>query len=268
MLKKIFRLIIIGLVVIGVALIFIRQKDSSPPPKKKPKQIAAKKAERWAREHSPTYTFDGTELEFVKMDKLENGGYDIVFKFSSRYTGYGDRKGKISAPAITPHRIEIRVQKKSGGDLWKITRAVTDETFDEINEEFIDDRPEKKTRAVDLFFIQVEDRQEEVVPLSREITYESGIEKAALEALLSGLSQKEKEKGYMTAINQGTEILDFKIVNKRAEVSFNQKIDEDVAGSATVMAIRDQIESTLTQFEGVEKVRISVNGETDSILQP
>jgi spore germination protein GerM len=35
-----------------------------------------------------------------------------------------------------------------------------------------------------------------------------------------------------------------------------------------VMAIREQIEKTLLQFETIDDVVISINGETEEVLQP
>ena len=53
-----------------------------------------------------------------------------------------------------------------------------------------------------------------------------------------------------------------------ATADFNARLDEGVAGSAMVMAIRGQIEQTLLQFPTVDEVVISVDGETEEVLQP
>ncbi|MDD3123440.1 MAG: GerMN domain-containing protein, partial [Candidatus Izemoplasmatales bacterium] len=53
-----------------------------------------------------------------------------------------------------------------------------------------------------------------------------------------------------------------------ATVDFNEKLQEGVAGSATVMAIRNQIERTLLQFDYITEVVISINGDSEEILQP
>lgn len=53
-----------------------------------------------------------------------------------------------------------------------------------------------------------------------------------------------------------------------AQVDFSQDLDEGVAGSARVMALREQIKKTLLQFETVDEVVISVDGQTEGILQP
>ncbi|MGM0629168.1 MAG: GerMN domain-containing protein, partial [Patescibacteria group bacterium] len=44
--------------------------------------------------------------------------------------------------------------------------------------------------------------------------------------------------------------------------------NEDVAGSATVLAIRGQIENTLRQFDPVDNVVIKIEGEEEGVLQP
>ncbi len=268
MFKKIVKLLLpcIAVIVIGI-IVFTELKDRYLP-EKQPQDVMVEEARRWVREHSPTYTFDGMELEFVQMDEISSGVYDVLFEFKSRYTGYGDRTEQVAAPAVTSHKIELRVQMIAGEDRWEITRAVTDDIFDEINGIFLDERMKKESVAVKLYFIRVEDGREEFIPLSREITAGSRIEKRALEALLSGPSEKEKENGYMTAINEEVRILDFNIEKNRAKVSFSKELDQGISGSATVTAIRDQIKNTLTQFDRVGEVEISIDGKTVNILQP
>ncbi|MGM0482593.1 MAG: GerMN domain-containing protein, partial [Patescibacteria group bacterium] len=94
------------------------------------------------------------------------------------------------------------------------------------------------------------------------------IEVLALEELLAGPTEEEEDQGYSTAINEGVEILDFSIQEGTAQVDFSSELNEDVAGSATVLAIRGQIENTLRQFDPVDNVVIMVEGEEEGVLQP
>ena len=51
-------------------------------------------------------------------------------------------------------------------------------------------------------------------------------------------------------------------------IDFNSALDEGVAGSCRVLAIRSQITETLKAFSDTDQVVISINGDTESILQP
>jgi spore germination protein GerM len=108
---------------------------------------------------------------------------------------------------------------------------------------------------------------EDLVPVSRKITGRNDIERKTLEELLVGPTQAERRL-FATFINKGVVIQDFQIKNGVATVDFNQRLEEGVAGSAWVLAIRSQIEKTLLQFDTINKVIISIDGRVDDILQP
>lgn len=84
---------------------------------------------------SPTFSFDGIpdSLDMISVNALESYPvqYRIEFEFDSRQSGYGDREDQILAQVITPHKITVVV---SGG---KVISAVTDETWDELNHQYI-----------------------------------------------------------------------------------------------------------------------------------
>ncbi len=90
----------------------------------------------------------------------------------------------------------------------------------------------------------------------------------ALSELLKGPIGSEKENGYFSSINEGTKIHQIIIEDGVARVDFNQKLNEGVGGSCKVQAIRSQITETLKQFPEIKEVVISVNGESEQILQP
>ncbi|HOF45077.1 MAG TPA: GerMN domain-containing protein, partial [Candidatus Pacearchaeota archaeon] len=91
---------------------------------------------------------------------------------------------------------------------------------------------------------------------------------AAINQLLNGPTEDESERGIFSMINPGTVVYDLTIEDGVAIVDFNEKLQEGVAGSASVMAIRNQIERTLLQFDDINEVVISINGESEEILQP
>lgn len=91
----------------------------------------------------------------------------------------------------------------------------------------------------------------------------------ALISLLVGPNREEKTKGYFTNLPlKVIKINNFEIKNKIAYVDFSKELGIGVAGSCRVQAIRSQITNTLTQFEDIDKVIISINSEIDEILQP
>ncbi len=94
------------------------------------------------------------------------------------------------------------------------------------------------------------------------------IVKNALEELLKGPNLEEKEAGFFTSINEGTQVRSLEIENKIAKVDFDEKLEFQVGGSCRVAAIRSQIIETVRQFQGIDEVVISINGRTEDILQP
>lgn len=109
---------------------------------------------------------------------------------------------------------------------------------------------------------------ENVVAVNREIQKTVATGRAAIEELLKGLTKNEQNQGYITTINPKTQLNSLTINNGVANVDFSQELDQGVAGSCRVNAIRAQITETLTQFPTVRQVVISINGKSDDILQP
>lgn len=107
-----------------------------------------------------------------------------------------------------------------------------------------------------------------VFPVERKIIKTQAVAKAALEELLKGPIQQDKDQGYLTNINNGVLIQSLNITDGTAFVDFNDQLEYQVGGSCHVAAIRAQITETLKQFPTVQNVIISINGRTEDILQP
>ncbi len=90
----------------------------------------------------------------------------------------------------------------------------------------------------------------------------------AVADLLKGPTEQEQAQGFFTSINDGAKVQRVIIESGVAHVDFNDRINEGVAGSCKVQAIRSQITETLKQFSEIREVIISVNGESEEILQP
>jgi spore germination protein GerM len=131
---------------------------------------------------------------------------------------------------------------------------------------------EPETMTVQVFFnnnlLDPEYSCYKVFSVEREIVRTQGVARAALEQLLQGPSQEEKDQGFYTSLNQGIVIQSLSVVNGVAKVDFNDQLEFQAGGSCLVSAIRAQITETLKQFSTVEEVVVSVNGRIGDILQP
>lgn len=108
----------------------------------------------------------------------------------------------------------------------------------------------------------------EVFPVSRTVLNAETLGPGALEVLLLGPIPDEMGTGFTTAIPNGVLIQKFEIKNKVAYVDFSKDLNDGVAGSCMVGAIRSQIENTLNSLSDIDSVVISVNEETEGILEP
>lgn len=107
-----------------------------------------------------------------------------------------------------------------------------------------------------------------VYPVTRSIPETNALARAALEKLLEGPTHEERAAGFETLIPSGVRINSLVINNGVARADFSRELTEGIAGSCRVVAIRAQIETTLKQFPTVKNVMLSVEGETETILQP
>lgn len=107
-----------------------------------------------------------------------------------------------------------------------------------------------------------------VFAVEREILSTRSVALAAMTELLKGPTDAEKAKGYVTNINTGVKIQKLTIENGVAKIDFDERLEYQVGGSCKTSAIIAQIKQTLKQFSTVKDVVISINGETEAILQP
>jgi spore germination protein GerM len=226
------------------------------------------KAEQWVKEEATTFLErGGSELEFQDATEVSDGVYEVTFNFESTFAGYGEvSDDEMSAQVITPHTIVVTVED---GD---VVSAITDDTYDEMEGTLIEEEAEEEEEVVaeesplNLYFVVVEEGQERVEAVERMFVMEDGVEEEVVNALLEGPTTEEEEEGYSTAIDSEATLNSFRIEEKTAYLDFSEELD--ASGSAMVMAIREQIEKTLLQFESVDDVVISINGETEEVLQP
>lgn len=107
-----------------------------------------------------------------------------------------------------------------------------------------------------------------VYPVGRSIPRTQAAGRAALEELLRGPTEQEREAGYITSLNPDVSIRRLEISDGTASVDFDHELERNTGGSCRVAAIRAQITETLKQFPTVDSVVISIDGRTEDILQP
>ncbi|OIO45805.1 hypothetical protein COX24_00590 [bacterium (Candidatus Gribaldobacteria) CG23_combo_of_CG06-09_8_20_14_all_37_87_8] len=107
-----------------------------------------------------------------------------------------------------------------------------------------------------------------VFPVQRRVFKTLEPAKAAIEELLKGPTSNEASQSYQTSLPQNVKLNKIGIAKGVATVDFNEALGYQVGGSCRVSAIRAQITETLKQFPSVQDVVISINGQTEDILQP
>lgn len=93
--------------------------------------------------------------------------------------------------------------------------------------------------------------------------------RAIVEELIKGPPDSYKREGYYTTLPPETAVNSIREEDDTIKVDFNDRINEG-GGSCTMDQRRSQIENTLMNVPqySVKKVIISVNGDTQNVLQP
>jgi germination protein M len=126
---------------------------------------------------------------------------------------------------------------------------------------------EKNMRSSTLYFVNVSDENKiSLQGIVRPVYYEDSPLTETLEALISGLTSSELNKGLLSLIPTGTEILGISISNMTATINFNEIISFNNFGKEGLEAELKQIVYTTTEFSTVDKVQILINGEKKQFL--
>lgn len=126
------------------------------------------------------------------------------------------------------------------------------------------------TIKVKVFFAPKNSQQlqcNDVAAAEREISKTVKVATAALEELLKGPTQDEKQKGLFSQIPAGSKLNSLAIVNGEARADFNQTTQMG-GGSCGQGIVTEQIRQTLLQFPTVKSVKLSIDGQTEGIFQP
>ncbi|MEA1911025.1 MAG: GerMN domain-containing protein, partial [Spirochaetota bacterium] len=126
---------------------------------------------------------------------------------------------------------------------------------------------EKNMRNSTLYFVNVTDENKITLQgMMRPIYYDSSPLTETLEALISGLTSSELNKGLLSLIPSGTELLGISVSNMTATLNFNQALSFNNFGQEGLEAELKQIVYTATEFPTVDKVQILINGQKKQFL--
>jgi len=120
-----------------------------------------------------------------------------------------------------------------------------------------------------IYFVDDSSNATDVLPVRRDIKKNQSLEVAiplVAEELFKGPTGEERDGGLSTAIPEGVQLVDSRMEGKTAVLNFNDRI-EQVAGSATVLLIRKQLEMTFDHLPGVLDVELQVGGRP-ILLEP
>jgi germination protein M len=103
-------------------------------------------------------------------------------------------------------------------------------------------------------------RDDEIGAAARQVAVDEGVERAAVEELLTGPSDAESQNVLGTAIPEETTLNDVGIEDGVATVDLSEEFD-DGGGSAGMFMRLAQVVFTLTQFPSVTGVQFELDGE-------
>ncbi len=123
--------------------------------------------------------------------------------------------------------------------------------------------PQKKVRV---YFIRLDEPTEKfyLSTVSRTVDPDAPL-KNALEELIKGPTKGEEGRGYLTAVPDKLRVRKVTVNGNTATVDFNRAIEEGAAGNILLHRV-DQIVYTATQFDGIDRVVILVDGKKKTSL--
>ena len=126
---------------------------------------------------------------------------------------------------------------------------------------------EKNMRSSTLYFVNVTDENKITLQgMMRPVYYDNSPLTETLEALISGLTSSELNKGLLSLIPSGTKLLGISVSNMTATINFNEALSFNNFGKEGLEAELKQIVYTATEFSTVDKVQILIDGQKKQFL--
>ncbi|MBX4210399.1 GerMN domain-containing protein [Candidatus Parcubacteria bacterium] len=107
-----------------------------------------------------------------------------------------------------------------------------------------------------------------VFPLTRTVEKTNSVAKTALNELLKGVTDSEKTGGYLSVIEPDVTLKSISIKDGVVYADFDKTLERSSGGACKSTMIISEIKQTLLQFSTVKDVVISIDGNTEDILQP
>lgn len=142
---------VIGVIIAGAAGAYFVPAQSTltmipMTPEEQAKSDALGVAQRYIVT-SPTFAFDGLpntiDVEEIAVLETDPVSYRIRIAFDSANAGFGDRTGQMLAQVITHHKMDIIVSEGN------VISAVTDDSWDELNHQYVLKKPQSKLPSHD-----------------------------------------------------------------------------------------------------------------------
>lgn len=120
-----------------------------------------------------------------------------------------------------------------------------------------------------VFFVRPSSQDIELVAVPRRVSAELLLAEAVLRELLKGPTVAERRKGLTSLIPEGAALRSVSVSDSGVvRADFSEGLQEGVGGSMRVQGLRQQIEATLMRISGITSVILSVEGQTEGVLQP
>ena len=120
-----------------------------------------------------------------------------------------------------------------------------------------------------VFLVRASSQETELVAVPRRVSAELPLAEAVLRELLKGPTAAERRQGLASLIPEGAALRSVSVSDTGvARADFSEGLQQGIGGSMRVLGIRQQIETTLMAIPGITSAILSVEGETEGILQP
>jgi spore germination protein GerM len=120
-----------------------------------------------------------------------------------------------------------------------------------------------------VFLVKTSSQEIELVAVPRRVSAELPLAEAVLRELLKGPTAAERQQGLASLIPEGAALRSVSVTETGVvRADFSEGLQEGIGGSMRVMGIRQQIEGTLMWISGITSVILSVEGQTEGVLQP
>lgn len=125
----------------------------------------------------------------------------------------------------------------------------------------------QRTMQRELYFILVSDDGRILAEsVERTIRYDSGPLTSTLEALIAGPTADDLNRGLLSLIPAGTQLLSARVASGVAFLNFNEAFRFNSMGLEGLLAQLQQVVRTATQFSTVDAVQILIEGQNEEYL--